>query len=524
MSRLLTGAVFDLMKALLEEHGRATTGQLQVIPVLVQDLGVHVDLLRASFRHAGGVLVDAVDLADGSPGVPDPTLAAVIQRALQPAGPGGAIEVVVSVESGRARTELVGAPEDAVNPGFRMVRGLATALFDASLRDSTLAAIAYDEAPLGEDLQRQLWDLTTAQIQPLPLGNLATLVLLVGVNAPDYSRHCSGAHSARFLLDGSGLRHRPSWTTDQEAIRRTVSREDRHLVLFLGAGFSASSDLPLGNDLRNRALRTIVGAAGSYGDQAERFRRMVGEYDRWIDDEERALAQEAFADQLTLERVLREERQLHPPPDSMPTLDQFEGANARALERIGPAVKAAVQLVRSQTTPRLVIATVNFDTLLEAAAGDAVRVFASEEDFGDSGAYLDEYLMNGGPVPLLKLHGSIADRQSIVANVDQTRPGLTPLRRDALARIHSGERLPIPWVYVGYSMRDLDIGPLLAQTAFAERVDEAWVSPFPDRAVTDFIRRWRTAGWKQSDAREGRARMIGVTADRFFTELVQINA
>jgi len=524
MPRVLTAAVIDLVKAVLEEHDRAGPRQLQIIPVLVQDLSVHVELLKAAFRHAGGVLVDAQDVADGTAGSEDPTLAAIVRRVVVPAGARAPVEVNVRADGpGRVTTELVGAADDTVNPGYRTVRGVTTALFDASLRETSLAAIAWEEAPLGDDLQGQLWELTTAQLAPLTLGNVATLVLLVGIDAPDYSRHCSGATSARFLLDGTGLRERPSWITDQEAIRRSFARPDRHIVLFLGAGFSASSDLPLGNVMRNRALRRIVGPDGSSADQAERFRRMVAEYDRWIDEEERALDRDAFADQLTLERVLREERQLHPPPDTMPTLDEFADDNARALERIGPAVKAAAALMRADDRARLVIATVNFDTLLESAADGALRVFATEEEFAECVGYLDGYLAEGGDVPLLKLHGSITARESIVANVDQTRPGLTPLRREALARLHTSDHI-VPWIYVGYSMRDLDIGPLLSQTSFAESVDETWVSPFPDRAVIEFTRRWRRDGWQKLGARDWRARMIGVTADRYFTELVRLNA
>jgi hypothetical protein len=517
---LLTRAVFDLVEAALDEHA-ARGSDLRVVPVLVGDQRVHLDLVRVAFRHAGGVLLDADDLADGTSGVEDPTLAAVIRRIVKLPGRSGDIEVEVERSSdGRVTADLVGVADEATNPGFRTVRGVVTSLFDDALRSNELAAIAYDETTLGVDVKQVLWGLMTSQLQPLSLGRVATLLVLVGIGQPDYARHCSGPGSARFMLDSQGFRRRPSWPTDQHAIRESLARRDGHAVLFLGAGFSASSGLPLGNDLRDFAVSGLVGDDGTYSERAERFRMMVSDHGRWIDEDEGRLTPEDFADRLTLERVLREERTHHAPPETMPTLDYFGRGNVRAAGRRGPSVDALGEILHSTDRfPRLVVVTVNFDTLIESVASDGIEVFATEEEFALCPDYLARYFASGGKVPVLKLHGSIDRPDSIVANVDQTMPGLSTLRRAALESIRDSGSQRVPWLYVGYSMRDLDLRPLLGQADFAERLEETWVSPFPDAGAVSFCRPGRVAYWQSIGAREFPARLIGETADVFFREL-----
>jgi hypothetical protein len=322
------------------------------------------------------------------------------------------------------------------------------------------------------------------------------------------------------MLDGQGFRRRPTWPTDQHAIRQSLAHRDGHAVLFLGAGFSASSGLPLGNELRDYALSGLVGDEGTYHERADRFRAMVSDHGRWIDEEEGRLTPEEFAGRLTLERVLREERTHHAPPETMPTLDYFAGGNLRAVGRRGPSVDALGEILHvADRFPRLVVVTVNFDTLIESVSSDVIEVFATEDEFASCPAYLASYLTAGGRVPVLKLHGSIDRPESIVANVDQTMPGLSTLRRAALESIRAAGAQRVPWLYVGYSMRDLDLRPLLAQADFAERLEETWVSPFPDSAAVSFCRQGRASYWQSIGAREFPARVIGETADVFFREL-----
>ncbi len=206
-----------------------------------------------------------------------------------------------------------------------------------------------------------------------------------------------------------------------------------------------------------------------------------------------------YAGSLTLERVLREER-IEYLPSEMPTLQHFVGINERALLGPGSGVELLRTILVTPPAPgRLIVLTVNFDTLLDDPAGGA-RVFTTDEQFAEFPEYLDEYVAHGGATPLLKLHGTIEIPNSIVANVEDTMPGLEPNRTAALGALMAKGRANL--IYVGYSMRDLDLSPYLGQQVFGQFAEEMWVSPFPKRP----LRRLRLAieaatGWKGTGAR-----------------------
>jgi hypothetical protein len=114
-----------------------------------------------------------------------------------------------------------------------------------------------------------------------------------------------------------------------------------------------------------------------------------------------------------------------------------------------------------------------------------VEVFVTREKFEDFPSYLDRY-MAGDDIkpPLLKLHGTIEQRESIVATVGQAAGGLMPERRDALLAL--ARRKP-RWVYVGYSMRDPDITAVLGFDEFQDGVTETWVSPIGAPSAREFV-------------------------------------
>ena len=99
---------------------------------------------------------------------------------------------------------------------------------------------------------------------------------------------------------------------------------------------------------------------------------------------------------------------------------------------------------------RLVLVTVNFDSILEIKAGDAVRPFIEESELAQVPDYLRTYRNDGGPVPLIKLHGDINKPQSIVVNIEETAGGLSAARLEALEGIMHvvKEQSVRPWWFV----------------------------------------------------------------------------
>ncbi|MEK6190914.1 MAG: SIR2 family protein [Chloroflexota bacterium] len=502
-------------------------GEVRVVPVLVSDLPFHLATLRAIIHHAGGVFLNAEEAAEeGADGPIDARIAAIVEAAIRmPRPEGGELTVRVGTDdTGRIAVEVQGATDEVLPPGLATLRGVATAVLDRRLQSATIGAIAYGEADLEPAGQIAAWSLLTEQLPRQPLGSLRTLVIFLGVGQVEYRRHLGGDVAARYRLNSAGWSRRNSRAVSVNAVVHTTNNQAPWNVFFLGAGFAASSELPLGDELRDHALADLLGDDGSATavGLAERFHTQLVENDRLL-VEERAMPRRQFVDQLTAERVLREERRWHQPA-AMPTLIYFRDRNDTAVADRGEAVRMLGEWLRSdRTPPRLVLVTVNFDTLIEAEAGDMVEVFATEARFATCGDYLTEYRANGGPIPLLKLHGTITDPPSVVANVDETVLGLTASRQSSLRRLAEPADDLSPWTYVGYSMRDLDIVPVLRELGFAETVEERWVSPFPDENARRFAEVYRSDIWMRNQRANFSERTIALSADAFFTRLSELS-
>ncbi|MCH8186174.1 MAG: SIR2 family protein [Chloroflexi bacterium] len=189
-----------------------------------------------------------------------------------------------------------------------------------------------------------------------------------------------------------------------------------------------------------------------------------------------------FIGELTLEQVVRAEDRMDL---GLPTLVEFRERHNKIIGSPGSAVLDLAEILK-HTIGRIVIVEVNFDLLVEKHMEIPLRVFVTEEEFKEAPGYLIRYF--GGEetaIPVLKLHGSISDLESCVISVEQTEMGIGPPKLDALQMLKDGKN-PLSWVYLGYSLRDVDIRPILAREEFARGVDERWVTPYLDESVEQF--------------------------------------
>ncbi len=518
---MATRAVLALLDALLAAHERGPSGTgLEVVPVLVDDLTVHSPLIEGALRHAGAAFLP--------PSRPDEPvarryredLASLVRRViiLPRPGAGSAIAEVGDLGDGVSVDVLEnGAKLAAGTPGLDALEDALGLLFAVELESADMAVIAYDEDPMDLDVRRVLWELFTQHLPGLTVGRLRTLLVVVGASRLEPERHCQRGPgvSARYRVLGRRCEARKVWSADVNEVRQLAERATPFHVLFLGAGFSASSRLPLGNELRDLALSRLVGTgkeppevlAGLFHTYVEQNGQLLGP--------EGAMSRQQFVAGLTLERVLREELRRYS-PETSPSLEDFRRRNAEAVQAMGPGPRLLRRIV--QSGHRLVLVTVNFDTLIEHENGD-VRVFANDAEFESCVAYLDDYLEHGGAVPVLKLHGTIEDPQTIIATIDRTAMGLPSTREDALSRL-TDQAASVPWTYVGYSMRDLDLVPVLERASFALGTEEVWVSPFPAATAESFAEEHRKAHWAplpgRAERRNYRERLISETSDIFF--------
>ncbi len=490
--------------------------RLDVVPVLMDNLESDFPLIREICRHRYGQYPHLAETAvAGCAGEPSAAVRAFVEGITT-----GGTDVlqVVQIPTGLWAARFVGEP-DPTNPGTVNFLGLLSALLDGELARRRVAVVAYDETQMDAILLTSAWRALLDELPTAEAIDLSTLVVLVGNPYVDVDRHCRPGPAVRFAIREGAVSERRRWENVEAEIARLVT-EPGPIVLFLGAGSSRSSDLPLGDDMRDDALRryTAGDPTTPIDEVILRFHRMLSADHRLL-EAENAMDTATFAATLTLERVLREEAHRGGVEVVPETLRWFAERNAIAVASPGAAARAMRALVGLRS--RLVIATVNFDTLIESAPAAPVRRFITEDEFKEFPNYLATYLGAGGNMPLLKLHGSIHDPGTIVANVDLTAEGL-PEPHAAAVRALADESLGARWVYIGYSMRDPDLRVLLQQPQFGRSVDEQWVAPLPDPHVQSFVETHRCPVWRKWGKRDTLLeRNLTETADTFLTKLAE---
>lgn len=511
-------SLLHLLRIALADHERERGKGLRVISVVDEDLAQDHDVINWVMRRAGGAYINCDTVIDAQvAGVADPDLASVVQNALSTAGL--PFPVVIDEQGGvvRARAETPRGPELPFSKGQRAALAVVASLFWADFHQHSLGALSLYESDWDLPTFKAVWELLVAQLPGRRVGTLETL--LVFSSGPfKTTRHCASDASVRYVVREGRLNVRKRPSDLEAALGNLVEHRGRQLVLFLGAGFSYSSEMPLGDEARNYALKQFF-SPGRYQDHevADRFYEWIVDNDRLLEGEV-ALDRTAFISKLTLERVLREEFYRKPRADS-PTLNWLSSRNQDAARAVTAGRSALKKLIESDT--RLVILTVNFDTFVEEDAGSRLNVIATSAQFETASAVMDDYLLNGGTIPYVKLHGTLGDRRSIVADVESTALGLTSAATDVIKAL-TNRTNPIPWIYIGYSMRDPDVSQVLALEWFPAGAIESWVDPLPPDSVRGFAIQHRSARWRQASVPDIQQRCITETADRFLARLAEV--
>lgn len=533
MSDAATGInVLRMLVELLKSYDQPDTDHIQIIPCLTDDLASCIDTVAAVVRQAGGVVInttafrpsrelstDAEDYHGPVRGNPSARWKAEITEALRITKVSGRYRVSIEASDGMidAKYQVLTSADPDPGPASSddPVLAVARALCSERLLSHRFGVLIYDETGLDASQRIPLWELSEHLQGPAP-QNLRTLVMLVRafVQIPRHTQQQSGFRWA--LSDGKLLR-RYDWSGTKVRVNDILGSEAPFIVLFLGAGFSASSGLALGNHLRDRAIeRMQLADAGASSEQLARaFYHWVNANGRLLPSEELPELSD-LASRLTLERVLREEY-LSFSGEDPPTLREFKVECDRALTRMGGAPLSLARLIASGR--KVVTCTVNFDELVETAIGpDNVQVFSSDDDFAHAKTHLEDYLANrSSRAPLWKLHGTIGDLRTCIANDAVTLMGLSNPKERALYALLDHSSTPIPWIYIGASMRDTDLNPILGRIEFARNLREYWVLPHSIPTVEDFAHAYRTERWKGQRGYD--ERIITETADTFLTAL-----
>ena len=482
--------------------------------VVIDDYDGHSEVFRAVARSFGATLVVASDNAEGVRGHIDDIVKERVEGLLVvPRAGGGRSRVTLHEDGGIIQAAIDGTIE-VTSTAQREVAGIACALSSAQLQGTETVFLVYNEDILDDEWASAALRLFR-DIDGTYFAGIGQLFLIIERSAGDaLDHHLESEPSVRFLVHSSGLARRKPKRVNTAEIGHIVQRAARDgLVIFLGAGFSRSSGLPLGDALRDEALGGFLGMSGvGITELAPAFHEYLRANDRLL-EVEAALPLDELCRRITLERVLREELWRSGASGS-PTLRHFEELNEKALRSRGASIRYIHELMAA--IPGLVIVTVNFDTLVESGDVDVHRIL-SDEDFKSGPEYLEAYAAESRrSIPLLKLHGSIEARETIVATVDQTAQGLSTAKERCIRAILN-DNSNVPWVYIGYSMRDPDAWSILQSRSFVKSVEEYWVSPFADANVRSWCSLHRQFGQESPTYWH---RCITLTADKFLEELL----
>lgn len=494
---------------------------LTVIPIAVDIDSPVPTLLSALMNAYSGLYID-VDDDDGLPldkptttDTPPMALRTVLETYLSAAGLLRQ-KLVISQTGGSWDANFEHLPSKAAgSTGEQRILGLARALLHPDLPRSELAVVAYSDGALSKDERKRAWSLVDG-LEGVAHGGLRTLILLVKTEAPiRVDLYCNDRGFRFAHADGRLLVRHSRERTDFQ-INQLARTSDR-LAFYIGAGFSASSNLPMGNSLRDTVLRGLGPAAGvpttSQG-LASWFRASSGS----LTAAEEAMDEETFAQTLTLERVIPTERAMN--DGNSPTLADFQ---ERVREVVAQPPSDAVRFLHDaiRSGMRAVIVTVNLDTLIENDMLDYVTVFATEDEFDGAASYVERYWAGTErKMPVLKIHGTIEDLSSCVVTLQQTQVGLSPAKKSAIEAILD-ETVLTRWIYVGASMRDADFNMDTKHSAFAERVSEHWVAPMIESTVESFARD-REFFWDKLAHKDDRFDGFRHLQDRAITETADI--
>ena len=220
-----------------------------------------------------------------------------------------------------------------------------------------------------------------------------------------------------------------------------VSRAARNggLVVLAGAGVSmaAPASLPGWLELNRMVLGALMQRLGEYTERQAELEQLLG---------------------LLIKR--RDEQRVFPPEYQAQVMEEQIGLDYfHALQALDvPQRNAAHETLAALAAAGYVaaIVTTNFDRLIEGALesrGVPHRVCIEPDGY----RALADALASAqtGPLPVVKIHGSVEDAASLVDTLRQRLrgrgPALAAALRPLLARHH--------WVYCGFSGADLDFDP-----------------------------------------------------------------
>lgn len=383
--------------------------------------------------------------------------------------------------------------------------------------DQPLVVLSYEISSLDDATAQMLWDACDLLRMHAP-ANLETFVPIAS-GPLKVATHCNPTDGARLVVRDGQFYLRDRRAVSDDTLKTILRSRNQPIVLFLGAGASASTGMPDGNRLRDFALGVLTEETADADRAIQRFRDQLTAHSRWLPDE-RNIPPAIWARDLTLERVMREEfrRLAGSRRAESRTIQKLRRDADAALDRYPDGREALWEL--AALLPRLVIATINFDQLIEEGMTADHIILADPQEFESHRTTVTDRIAGTETrVPILKVHGTIDRPDTIVADIDTTDAGLPRQISTTLSSLVDSHEY-LTWVWVGCSMRDVDIAHWLHTLNGATDIKEFWVDPLPPASVTRYAEKKRRFEWAQHGFTL-RDHQITETSDVFLGELLR---
>jgi hypothetical protein len=499
-----------LLDVVLAEWERYGEQNVLVVPIVHDALAPEEPVIVAVADQLDGIYISVPGREAGSTGPLNRPLADLMVERLQRAR----LNMQFDEEHGRVRASLPDHPEPS--EGLDALLRLCEVLASSEL-DSPVVFLSYPVGDMDTDVADVAWEFCGLTVSTSPPAELRFFVP-IAMGDVSVKHHCLPQNSVRFAVQHGRLIERGGPADLDAAVRSVLLQLDQPIVLFLGAGASASAGISVGDPIRDEALRGLVGPRASADELVTAFQEYLEREGRWRPGE-RDLLPGQFRNRLTLERVLREEfhglggRSL----SLSPTIARMARESENALERLPEGRKALRRLV--MRLPRLVILTVNFDRLIEDDLGVDHEVIATPQAFTDhTQLVVDRISAGDGALPILKIHGTIEDPDTLIATIDKTEFGLPPEIAATLDAMIAATGGPLTWVWIGCSMRDADLRIWLGNQHGVDQLNEWWVDPLPSETLFEYARFVRGRQWAIVE-HTLKDRLITETADVFLQRL-----
>ena len=257
---------FELGQQIAESHARHASNTVDVIPIVVEDLHIAKPLLYALTDIHEGYFIDASDYnADPRqdlnvfrpiPGTRDHVRHAAIETALSNSGKSVKI---VDAGDGLLDASFRGSNISAnLSAGDRSLQAIARAIAHKCLEEVDFAVISYKNGVLDERSKKAAWDLMVRHVNGAPNKKPQTLVIVVE-SAIHIDVHCESQFGFQFAIEQGQLLYRRGADHLRLASKQIVDQSNSSpIIFFLGAGFSVSSHIPLGDQLRDNAILRIL--------------------------------------------------------------------------------------------------------------------------------------------------------------------------------------------------------------------------------------------------------------------------